>query len=95
MHIRQGLSPQIRRGKIKYVCIDMSNSYSAWVEKELPKARIVFDHFHVIKSMTERHPEGILGYWDFEHANSGSAEGSTLKSDCSSSSPMASETSNI
>jgi len=40
--------------KIKSVCMDMSNSYAAWVSKHLPKAQIIFDHFHVIKAMNEK-----------------------------------------
>lgn len=39
---------------VKYVCIDMSNAYSSWVEAVLPKAQIVYDHFHVIKAMIEK-----------------------------------------
>ena len=42
------------KSKIKYVCIDMSNAYSSWVEAVLPKAQIVYDHFHVIKAMIEK-----------------------------------------
>jgi len=30
-------------------------------------------------NMVEKHLEGILGYWDFGHANSGSAEGFNTK----------------
>ena len=30
-------------------------------------------------NMVEKHLEGILGYWDFGHANSGSAEGFSTK----------------
>jgi len=44
-----------RRAKqIKAVAIDMANSYSSWVEKVLPAADIVYDHFHVIKLMNDR-----------------------------------------
>ena len=42
------------KSKIKYVSIDMSQAYSKWVADTLPKARIVFDHFHVIKAMIEK-----------------------------------------
>ena len=78
----------------------MSNACLSWVETTLPKAQIVYDHFHVIKAMiekmdhvrrremaklddqaktVERHLSGILGYWDFDHASSGSAEGFNTK----------------
>ena len=30
------------KGKIRYVCIDMSQAYSAWVAENLPKAKVVF-----------------------------------------------------
>lgn len=48
-------SKRLRRWRkhIAFVCMDMSNSYSAWVEKNLPNAEIVFDHFHVIKAMND------------------------------------------
>lgn len=39
---------------IKAVAIDMANSYSAWVAEVLPNADIVYDHFHVIKSMNDK-----------------------------------------
>ncbi|NCC58249.1 MAG: ISL3 family transposase [Synergistales bacterium] len=50
----EGLSKKLRKKKLKVVAMDMSNAYSSWVEKHFPKARIVFDHFHVIKLMNER-----------------------------------------
>lgn len=40
--------------QIKAVAIDMANSYSAWVTEVLPDADIVYDHFHVIKSMNDK-----------------------------------------
>lgn len=51
-----GFSRRIRRycRKIKTVCMDMSNAYSAWVFKNLRNADVVFDHFHVIKAVNER-----------------------------------------
>ena len=42
------------KGKIRYVCIDMSQAHSAWVAENLPKAKAVFDHFHLIKAMIEK-----------------------------------------
>ena len=40
--------------KIKSVCMDMSKAYACWVRENLPKAQIIFDHFHVIKAMNEK-----------------------------------------
>jgi transposase len=40
--------------QIKAVAMDMANSYSAWVAEVLPDAEIVYDHFHVIKSMNDK-----------------------------------------
>lgn len=42
------------RAKIKAVAMDMSAAYSGAVRDYLPKAQIVFDHFHVIKLMNEK-----------------------------------------
>ena len=39
--------------KVKAVAMDMSRAYAAAVTKNLPKAKIVFDPFHVIKLMNE------------------------------------------
>jgi Transposase and inactivated derivatives len=50
----EGLQNKLRKKKLRVVAMDMSNAYSSWVEKHFPKARIVFDHFHVIKLMNER-----------------------------------------
>lgn len=49
-----GLHKKLRRKKLKVVAMDMSNSYESWVKTYFPKAKIVFDHFHVIKLMNER-----------------------------------------
>jgi transposase len=40
--------------KIKAVAMDMSPAYQEAVSKHLPKAQIVFDHFHVIKLFNEK-----------------------------------------
>ena len=40
--------------RVKAVAMDMSRAYAAAVTKHLPKAKIVFDPFHVIKLMNER-----------------------------------------
>ena len=39
--------------KVKAVAMDMSRAYAAAVTQNLPKAKIVFDPFHVIKLMNE------------------------------------------
>ena len=49
-----GLSKKLRKKKRKAVAMDMSNAYACCLEKHFPKARIVFDHFHVIKLTNER-----------------------------------------
>lgn len=40
--------------KIQVVAMDMSSGYSAWVKQALLKAKIVFDHFHVIQLMNKK-----------------------------------------
>ena len=42
------------KGRIRHVCIDMSQACSKWVADTLPKARIVFGHFHLVKAMIEK-----------------------------------------
>ena len=42
------------KAKVKAVAIDMSPAYIAAVIDNLPKAAIVFDHFHVIKMYNEK-----------------------------------------
>lgn len=42
------------KNKIRAVAIDMSRAYIAAVRKNLPKAVLVFDHFHVVKLFNER-----------------------------------------
>ena len=42
------------KAKIQAVAMDMSGGYQAAVRTNLPKAKIVFDHFHVIKLFNER-----------------------------------------
>lgn len=42
------------RAKIRAVAIDMGPAYIAAVQNHLPKATIVFDHFHVIKLFNEK-----------------------------------------
>jgi len=40
--------------RVKAVAMDMSRAYAAAVTRNLPKAKIAFDPFHVIKLMNER-----------------------------------------
>ena len=51
-----GLFLRLKRAqaKIEAVATDMSGGYIAAVLKYLPQARLVFDHFHVIKLMNEK-----------------------------------------
>ena len=44
---------RIRRRKIKAVATDMSPAYISAVTENLPKAKLVFDHFHVVKLMND------------------------------------------
>lgn len=52
----QGFFLRLKRAdaKIEAVATDMAGGYIAAVLKYLPKARLVFDHFHVIKLMNEK-----------------------------------------
>lgn len=40
--------------KVKAVSIDMSSAYILAVSENIPKARIVFDWFHVVKKLNEK-----------------------------------------
>jgi transposase len=40
--------------RIEVVTMDMSSAFISWVEANLPKAEIVFDHFHVVKLVNDR-----------------------------------------
>jgi transposase len=42
------------RARIRAVAMDMSQAYISAVRSNLPRATIVFDHFHVIKLMNEK-----------------------------------------
>lgn len=52
----RGFASRLKRqgAEIQCVCMDMSNAYGKWVRENLPKALIVYDHFHVIKAMNDR-----------------------------------------
>jgi transposase len=40
--------------KIQAVALDLGPAYSAWAKEHLPAARIVYDHFHLIKLMNAK-----------------------------------------
>jgi transposase len=40
--------------RIEVVTMDMSSAFIAWFKENLPKAEIVFDHFHVIKLVNDK-----------------------------------------
>lgn len=46
--------PEKRKFKIKEVCIDMDKLLLSCVEKHLPEASVVVDHFHVIQDANRR-----------------------------------------
>jgi len=46
--------PEEQKCKIKEVCIDMDNLLLSCVEKHLPQASVVVDHFHVIQDANRR-----------------------------------------
>lgn len=46
--------PSEARDRVKEVCIDMKTSYLYAIEKVLPHANIVVDHFHVVKEMNRQ-----------------------------------------
>ena len=45
---------KIARARIDAIAIDMSPSYIAAVSANLPKAVIVFDHFHIVKMFNDK-----------------------------------------
>lgn len=42
------------KARIKAVAMDMGRAYISSVTKNLPKAKIIFDHFHVVKLLNEK-----------------------------------------
>jgi transposase len=46
--------PQEVRGRLAGVCIDLKASFRTVLEQELPQARVVADHFHVIQDANRR-----------------------------------------
>lgn len=61
--------PEEAKSRVLEVCIDMRSSYLTVLKKIFPKAKIVVDHFHVIKEMNRQvdemrkilQPEGKKG----------------------------------
>ncbi len=49
-----GALKMLKKSKLKVIAMDMSNAYSSWFQSHFPAVKIVFDHFHVIKSMNEK-----------------------------------------
>lgn len=47
---------KLKRAKVTLhnVAIDMGNAYSSWVKENWPGCNIIYDHFHVIKSMNDK-----------------------------------------
>mgnify|MGYP006289654913 CR=1 FL=1 len=52
----QGIFMRLKQAKaaVQAVATDMAGGYISAVIKYLPKAKLVFDHFHVIKLMNEK-----------------------------------------
>ncbi len=50
----EGAKKMLRKSKLRLVAMDMSNAYSSWFREHFPEAKIVFDHFHIIKLMNEK-----------------------------------------
>ena len=50
----EGALKILKKSKIQAVAMDMSNAYSSWFQTHFPDVKIVFDHFHLIKSMNEK-----------------------------------------
>jgi transposase len=46
--------PDDRKERLREVCIDMDHTLLSVVEEELPEARMVVDHFHVIQDANRR-----------------------------------------
>jgi len=47
---------RMKRSKstIEYVAVDLSPTFTAWIQNNFPEATIVYDHFHVIKLMNDK-----------------------------------------
>ena len=50
-----GFEKRLQRSKarIKYVTMDLGQTFTTWVQTNLPEAEIIYDHFHVIKLMND------------------------------------------
>ena len=49
-----GALKKLKKSKLRIVTMDMANAYYSWISKNFPEAKIVFDHFHVIKLMNDK-----------------------------------------
>ena len=49
-----GALKKLKKSKLRVVTMDMANAYYTWISEHFPQARIVFDHFHVIKLMNDK-----------------------------------------
>lgn len=52
----KGFAKRLRSSvcQIKAAAIDLAPAYTAWMKDNLPDAKIVYDHFHLIKLMNEK-----------------------------------------
>lgn len=41
------------RGNIEAICMDMSNAFGKWAREQFPRAKVVYDHFHLIKLVND------------------------------------------
>jgi len=51
--------PKPVKDRISEVCIDMRELFRSVLEQELPRAKIVIDHFHIIKDANSRLEEAV------------------------------------
>lgn len=51
----EGFAKRLARSKaeIKYVTMDLGQVFTSWAKLHLPKATVVYDHFHVVKLMND------------------------------------------
>ncbi|MDE1975260.1 MAG: ISL3 family transposase [Patescibacteria group bacterium] len=46
--------PNEAKSRVREVCIDMKHSYLSVLKEELPHAKVVVDHFHVVREMSRQ-----------------------------------------
>ena len=49
-----GALKKLKKSKLRVVTMAMANAYYSWVSENFPEAKIVFDHFHVVKLMNDK-----------------------------------------